>query len=340
MPGNSDRLKSFYVGNLKRAKRFYPLEWFHFLMASADNSGNLLKKNVLVQYIGCKIDGDYKFILLCKECNEEWDSLQQILMRGNVSNTFIKDIVDKYCIHCKVCLEFNPQEIFPINESSFPWFFGSDLVDMQVLQEKPLLCAVLSGGGYGILSLPPRAKHIRCIYPCKESKSCTHVRTYESNEGKEDDVIQSQDLHCDVLSDFVDLDINGDDKCGKQTENLSRDYNSSPSKLNWPPTAEMQQKFRDFANCDLSQLKNFIPTFDSKVKCRHGFMFDERDPVKHSWVQSRNVKVYDTEWLPDIERQVYFRPSVGSCNCRQNWTGEQELLLNISKNQLGKVSLD
>ena len=243
----SDRSVSFYVGNLRRAKRFYSLNWHHFLMASADEYGNLLKKNILVQYIGCKIDRKMKYLLLCNECNEECSSLQQILMRGELTDQFYNDLVGKYCIHCKVCDEFNPIQIFPLSEGSFPWYFGPDILDVQVIQEKPLLCAVLSGGGYGLISLPARAKYVRCIVPCKD--------------------IHSSEFECKI----------------------------------------------------------------------HKSKFDSRDPKKHGWIQSRNVKIYDTEWLPDVERTVYYRPTVGNCHCYQTWTGEEEKVLNISKNQIGKV---
>ena len=98
---------------------------------------------------------------------------------------FFNDIVEKYCIHCKVCLEFNPSNIFPLTEGIFPWYFGPDILDVQVLQEKPLLCAGLSGVGYGLKSLPPRAKYVRCIHPCKESRSCNRVKTYNFHEESE-----------------------------------------------------------------------------------------------------------------------------------------------------------
>ena len=142
----SNRSISFYIGNLRRSKRFYTLNWHHFLMADADRHGNLLKRNILVQYIGCVINGQKTFLLLCQECNDECSSLQQILIRGNLSMEFYDAIIEKYCIHCKVCLEFKPSEIFPLTDGSFPWSFGSDILDVQVLEEKPLFYAVLSSG--------------------------------------------------------------------------------------------------------------------------------------------------------------------------------------------------
>ena len=64
MSENMERLKSVYVGNLKRERKFFSLEWFHFVMAAANGFGTLLKKYVLVQYIGCKINGEIRLVHL------------------------------------------------------------------------------------------------------------------------------------------------------------------------------------------------------------------------------------------------------------------------------------
>ena len=220
-------------------------------MASADEYGNLLKKNILVQYIGCKIDRKMKYLLLCNECNEECSSLQQILMRGELTDQFYNDLVGKYCIHCKVCDELNPIQIFPLSEGSFPWYFGPDILDVQVIQEKPLLCAVLSGGGYGLISLPARAKYVRCIFPCKDSRFCTHVKTYNyhvDSEKNDREILPSDTV---LSSSFIDLDINGEE-VGTKTRNQPKDpvknNCSKPTRLNWPPSQETQQDFRKLAN--------------------------------------------------------------------------------------------
>ena len=78
------------------------------------------------------------------------------------------------------------------------------------------------------------------------------------------------------------------------------------------------KEFRKIANCDLSELVHLVPKFDKHLKCElHKNKFDERDPIKQVWIQSRSVKIYDTEWLPEVERTVYYRPTVGNCNCYQ-----------------------
>ena len=77
-------------------------------------------------------------------------SIMYITNIWNLSTEFYDAIIEKYCIHCKVCLELKPSEIFPLTDGSFPWSFGSDILDVQVLEEKPILCAVLSSGTYGL----------------------------------------------------------------------------------------------------------------------------------------------------------------------------------------------
>ena len=67
----------------------------------------------------------------------------------------------------------------------------------------------------------------------------------------------------------------------------------------------------------------------------HNNLFDDRDPISQHWIQTKKVKIYDTNWVPDIERTVYYRPTVGNCSCKQNWTAEKYLLLNTSKNKVG-----
>ena len=105
MPDIFERRKSLYVGNLRRSKRLFPLDWYHILIASADLHGNLQKTYTMIQFVGCKVSDQIKYLLLCKECNMEADSLQQIIAHGQVSSQFYDRCVKNYCIHCQVGLE-------------------------------------------------------------------------------------------------------------------------------------------------------------------------------------------------------------------------------------------
>ena len=89
------------------------------------------------------------------ECNEECSSLQQILKRGDLSGIVYKRIDQKYCIYYDVHIDFSITEIFPINESFFPRVLGPDrLISKFYKKIHSYICAVLTAGSYGIISLP------------------------------------------------------------------------------------------------------------------------------------------------------------------------------------------
>ena len=96
--------------------------------------------------------------------------------------------------------------------NTFP--HASDLTDFEQTQSKPLLAAGLAGEEYGLVSLPPRAKKLRCVFPHKESKVCSHVQTFERNEGtiKESETISIGKNKASFFDDIPDLDIDGEVK--------------------------------------------------------------------------------------------------------------------------------
>ena len=66
-----------------------------------------------------------------------------------------------------------------------------------------------------MVSLPPRAKKLECIYPHRESKACCHVKTYEENEGNIENqpvFVENEERNFQFLDDIPDLDINGNNK--------------------------------------------------------------------------------------------------------------------------------
>ena len=76
----------YYIGNMKHEKAMKALTHHYFVLPECDKTGNLLSSFVFVQFIGVKLETGFSHLLLCKTCNEESESLQQILMRGNANN--------------------------------------------------------------------------------------------------------------------------------------------------------------------------------------------------------------------------------------------------------------
>ena len=82
-------------------------------------------------------------------------------------------------------------------------------------------------------------------------------------------------------------------------------------------------------------LTEFIPEFNSDIKCIHGNEFDSICPKEQGWIQSRQVRIYDTEFVSQKERVAYYRRTINNyCTCKQFWTGN--IILNCSR-ELGKV---
>ena len=51
---------------------------------------------------------------------------------------------------------------------------------------------------------------------------------------------------------------------------------------------------------------------------------------KKYWIQSKEVRMHNTEWVPKLSRTAYYRPTVGKqCEHKDTWTGEDDMMLNI-----------
>ena len=329
----------YYSGNLRRKQKIKALTHHHFVVPDCDDLGNLLTTYVFVQFVGVRMCDGFDHLLICKKCNEEAESLQQILINGKITADFLKAQKRKYCVHSRTLTTLDPESYFKLDENCFPWYFGSDLVDIEYIQEKPLLVAVLAGGQYGLVSLPTRARKYRCIYPHKESKVCCHVRTFENNEGSEnqneDILIQNTNDNFNILKDLPDLDINGEFRDTVKSKIKS----FLPQRLDWPLNKSMKEKFRKMSGegYNYDRLTNLVPKYDENKTCKCGHKFDPGCPIKSFWIQSKQVQLHNTEYVSKKPRTVYYRPTEElKCDHKDTWTGEDEMLLNI-REELKKI---
>ena len=100
--------------------------------------------------------------------------------------------------------------------------------------------------------------------PVRNQEGCTHVKTdnfHEESEQVEKEIIP-HNIESELLTSFIDLDINGQEVGSKVPEKPISNCCSKPKKLNWPPCKETQKEFRDLANSNLSQLVDLVPKFD------------------------------------------------------------------------------
>ena len=80
--GSLEKRQWYYEGNLKRHKKLKTLSQHHFIVPDCDDFGDLLQSYVFVQFVGIMLGNEFDHILICHKCNEEAESLQQILMKG------------------------------------------------------------------------------------------------------------------------------------------------------------------------------------------------------------------------------------------------------------------
>ena len=109
-------------------------------------------------------------------------------------------------------------------------------------------------------------------------------------------------------------------------------------KLKWPLDKETQLEFKQFARegYQYESLTELIPEYDSTKVCKHGNKFSPGCPKKKFWIQSRNVKIYNTEYLAEKPRTAYFRPTENNLSsCKDYWNGDDHLLLKVSKDKVG-----
>ena len=80
---------------------------------------------------------------------------------------------------------------------------------------------------------------------------------------------------------------------------------------------------------------NLVPNFDDSLKCDHGHKFSVDDPIQNCWVTSKEVIIHEESIsICDPHRQCYYRPSTGPCECKQEYDGQDHLLLNLDGKHL------
>ena len=159
------------------------------------------------------------------------------------------------------------------------------------------------------------------------------MKTFENNEGASisqhtEVLIQNAKVGSDIFEDLPDLDINGDIKQPKH----SQEKHSFSQKLNCPLDEKVKQKFQKMSKdgYNYEKLINIVPKHDENETCECGHKFDPGSPIKNYWIQSKGVRMHNTEWVPKLSRTAYYRPTVGKqCEHKDTWTGEDDMLLNI-----------
>ena len=79
---------------LKKFGQCRPLQQYHYIVSDAEKVGNLTHG-----VVACRLGDERASLLLCKECGQGAEEVQQIVLHGDVGEEFLHQRREKYCIH-------------------------------------------------------------------------------------------------------------------------------------------------------------------------------------------------------------------------------------------------
>lgn len=284
-------------------------------------------------------DGEqlHLFSCTCIEATEQRQRHRQtnILIKGEILATFHKRESEQYCLHINAIVKLLlHNRLPPITTLATDLECGEDdeLVTVDQLSSDPFVVAVFDGISCGILTTYKYRERIRLSCRICSSTVCSHVNGYKT-------WCEAEGLHPEPEIDIALQESRcPDDRCCKS-------YNPIPLPL--PET--LQTKY-DEHRLGIRQFPEHlipeIPMKGSNVNCKHGFVWDRRDPVKQNWIASNSAVIYDRDiTVKDYRdqkgshaRRVYYRPSDGTCDCILPYDGLDDLLFNLNNNELFTVS--
>ena len=312
----------FYVGNLRKENAAVVLKnHFVCIRETKEDQHNLLpidpKNMILVKHIKCKTkQGLDSHVWCCLKCN----SYAEVIIKNLQTIQTLEDSeiksMKKACKHtiATEILDFD-KEFDQKNEKK---------ENVTVLKsEKPHIAAAMDGqGSYGIImyNSARHAKSGKCHWPHNKYENCSHAKVWTKEKGKE----LISNAKGTIISNQNEPIVDGNEE---PEDDMKKYETPIYGKLKWPHDANTQEVFREIEKERFSKLKNLVPTYLPKLKCKHRNKFKSDDPIKNEWIMSRNVRIFHIGLIEEMERIIYYRPSEGTCNCRQSYTGEEDMLL-------------
>ena len=78
-----------------------------------------------------------------------------------------------------------------------------------------------------------------------------------------------------------------------------------------------------------------VPPYSATRKCKHGHQFSPADPIVNNWISSKGAIIRkEAVTITDEACTIYYRPSLGSCDCKQQYDGQDDLLFNLDGKHL------
>ena len=173
----------------------------------------------------------------------------------------------------------------------------------RILQETPVkLYATYcdTNNSYGIIK--ETDKTLKCLVCRSNVSNCIHMKDFKKK----------------AATDLADLRARAAE---------AQDFSSvSEEKIPYPLNAGDKALFRSYL-CGRPYPTHLIPEYSASRKCKCGHLFRDEDPTVLNWIQSKEASIHLAH--TSLKCIVYYRPTTGNCECRQQYDGRRELLINL-----------
>lgn len=208
----------------------------------------------------------------------------------------------EYCIHAyaidTLCTD---DESMIRNEENKE---NQDVLVIDFLTLEPSLVAVFDGDSYGLVGYKQTSK-LQCLL-CDHK--CQHVRHFSE--------------WC------ADNDVHLDKDEPLREEETYTSVSSRP--IHYPLPTHLRSLHDQHERGCYEFPLDLVPAYSNAQKCKHGHLFDSADPVVKQWIARKGVIIHkEAVSITDDNRTLYYRPSLGPCDCRQDYDGQEELPFNF-----------
>ena len=173
----------------------------------------------------------------------------------------------------------------------------------------PPLVAVFDGNAYGLVGCK-RTSKFQCLL-CDHR--CQHVHLFN-------DWCSANDVHLDKEEPL-------------QEEQNFISVSSSP--IPYPLPSHLRSIHDKHESGSLEFSRQLIPSYCATQKCKHGHLFNPDDPIQNHLITKKGAIVHkESVTIKDEARTIFYRPSLGSCDCKQHYDGQDDLLFHLDGKHL------
>ena len=303
-----------YIRNLKLSGRYYSLQCNDtFVVAECDDKGLLQQGYCLVQKKIIRTTDSEFTALICSCQASKQQRLRLFSLPSEMSEEDFKIMTNQetseYRIHCqsvKVLFTTSTCALYTLDCDDS----DEEEVKIDVISLTPPLISVFDGSAYGLAG-HKRTKKLCCLI-CEHE--CDHVALIQ-------DWCSSRNVYLDSEEPLIE-----------ESNFISVSYNLIPYPL--PRSLRLLHDRHEMGKWKFP-LHLIPPTNESSVYV-HGNIFNSDDPVTHNWISRKGVLIHkEAVTIEDSERTVYYRPTSGSCKCRQEYDGQEDLLFNLDGEHYG-----